>query len=52
MLEERGRLEVATVENVALQEKLVGLEEECQERNKMAKEWYDSLQVHYYNVRN
>lgn len=45
MLELSGQLEVAMMEIDTLQQKLAGLEEECQDRNKMAKEWYDALQV-------
>lgn len=44
-MEDRGLLEVAMMEISALQQKTVGLEEECEEKNKMAKEWYDALQV-------
>ena len=46
LLESAGQLEIALLDVYTLQEKIVGLEEECQERNKIAKEWYDALQVH------
>jgi hypothetical protein len=45
LMETRGELEVAMMEITSLQQKLSGLEEECLERNKMAKESYDALQV-------
>lgn len=45
LLEARGQLEVAMMEISSLQQKCGGLEEECLERNKMAKEWYDALQA-------
>jgi len=45
VLEEQGRAQVAEMELASLQEKVEALEEECQERNRMAKEWYDDLQV-------
>lgn len=45
LLEVSGQLEVSLVEVSTLQHKLAVLEEECEERNKMAKEWYDALQV-------
>ncbi len=45
LLEMTGQLEVALLEVSTLQQKVDGLEEECQERNRMAKEWYDALQV-------
>lgn len=45
MMETRGQLEVAVMEISSLQQKSNELEEECLERNKMAKEWYDALQV-------
>ena len=50
MLEVSGQLEVAVMEVGSLQQKIVGLEEECEERNKMAKEWYDALQVCECNI--
>ena len=46
-MEDRGQLELSTMEISALQQKTVGLEEECEEKSKMAKEWYDALQVQY-----
>lgn len=45
LLETTGQLEVAMMEISSLQQKSSGLEEECLERNKMAKEWYDALQA-------
>lgn len=45
VLKSSGELEVAMMEISALQQKVAGLEEECQDQNKMAKEWYDALQV-------
>ena len=42
VLEERGQLEVATMEIATLQQKLAGLEEE---HNRVTKEWCDALQV-------
>lgn len=46
LLEHSGQLEVAMMEISSLQQKIAGLEEECLDRNKMAKEWYDALQVY------
>ena len=34
-----------SVELASLQEKVASLEEECQDRNRMANEWYEALQV-------
>ncbi len=48
LVEEKGRADVAEMECGSLQQKIVSLEDECEERNKMAKEWYDSLQVSQY----
>lgn len=45
LLEHSGQLEVAMMEISSLQQKIAGLEEECLDRNKMAKEWYDALQA-------
>ena len=45
LMETRGQLEVAVMEISSLQQKSTELEEECLERNKMAKEWYDALQA-------
>ena len=45
MLEVSGELEVALMEVGTLQQKVVKLEEECQDRNKMANEWFQALQV-------
>lgn len=45
MLEEEGRAKVAEMDVASLQQKVATLEEECEDRNRMAKEWYDDLQV-------
>ena len=50
LLDSKGELEVAMMEISSLQQKLSGQEEECVERNKIAKEWYDALQVYTRTV--
>lgn len=47
LLEGKGLMKVAEMEVGALQQKITALEEECQDRNKMAKEWYDALRVRF-----
>ena len=49
MMEKAGELEVAMMEITTLQQKIAGLEEECLERDKTAKEWYDAMQVKHTN---
>ena len=45
MVESEGNVEMLSVEVTALQEKVASLEEECQDRCRMANEWYEALKV-------
>lgn len=45
LMDMEGSLEVFSVTNAALEQKLSSLEEECQERCRMANEWYEKLKV-------
>ena len=45
LVDMEGSLEVLSVTNSTLQQRLVSLEEECQERCRMANEWYEKLKV-------
>ena len=38
-------MEMLSVEVAALQDKVASLEEECQDRCRMANEWYEALKV-------
>ena len=45
VVEGEGSVEVLSVEIAALQDKVASLEEECQDRCRMANEWYEALKV-------
>ena len=47
LVESEGSVEMLGVEVAALQDKVVSLEEECQDRCRMANEWYEALKVSY-----
>lgn len=45
LVESEGNVEMLSVEVAALQDKVASLEEECQDRCRMANEWYEALKV-------
>ena len=45
VVESEGNVEILTVEVAALLDKIASLEEECQDRCRMANEWYEALKV-------
>ena len=48
LVESEGNVEMLSVEVAALQDKVASLEEECQDRCRMANEWYEALKVNHY----
>ena len=51
LVESEGGAEMLSVEVASLHEKVASLEEECQDRCRMANEWYEALRVSWSIVR-